>query len=412
MRSFIKGIVFILLLLISATQTAAASKRVALVVGNGAYQNVPSLPNPPRDAADVAMALGRLGFAVTLLNDLILSDMKDAVINFGVTAIGADMAVIFYAGHGVEAAGENWLIPIDAKIVNRADAEKEAVSLRLVNAQVANARQLGLVILDACRNNPFTTTLSSEAPSGTPSKDSPKSGTRSISKGLVPTTPSAANVLVAFAAKDGTVADDGDGRNSPFSSSLLHNIETPGLEITSLFRKVRDDVIKSTGGSQQPYVYGSLSNELIYLVSPLTVDVPKVRHFDGIWTMHLLCYAMADGTKAYRKDPVATIRDGLLTAKLGPEGKPNEFKFTGAVNEFGDIQIQVTGFTDNPKYSLRAMPRGTPFEFWITGKIDDSRGTGLRVEGRKCSLALSKETNSLQTVRNSGISANSKRRHP
>jgi uncharacterized caspase-like protein len=176
-----------------------------------------------------------------------------------------------YAGHGVEAAGENWPIPIDATIASRENAEREAVSLRLINSQVANARHLGLIILDACRDNPFAI-ASAEIPARIQSEDSPGSeGVRSIARGLVSTTPSAANVLIAFAAKDGTVANDGDGRNSPFTKALLKYLEAPGLEVSSLFRKVRDQVMALTGGDQKPFVYGSLSNEQIYFVPPLVV---------------------------------------------------------------------------------------------------------------------------------------------
>jgi len=387
----LSGTLIALVLLISVSPSNAASKRVALVIGNGAYQNVPTLTNPPRDATDVARTLERLGFAVTLAIDLTLSEMKKAANIFGVEADGADMAVIFYAGHGVEAAGENWLIPIDATIASRQNAGEEAVSMRLINSQVANARQLGLIILDACRDNPFATTASSGVPARGQSEDSSNSArVRSIAKGLVPTAPSAANVLIAFAAKDGTVASDGAGRNSPFTKALLKNLETPGLEVSSLFRKVRDEVMALTRGDQKPFVYGSLSNEQIYFVPPLVVDLPKVRRFDGIWSMHLICDA-GTAAKGYTKDPVATIRDGSLSANLGTKGKPNEFNFKGTVNEFGDMQIQVTGLTDDPRATVGAPPRGTPFEFWITGQLDDTRGTGVRLEGRPCRLTLAKE---------------------
>ena len=123
----LSGTLIALVLLISVSPSNAASKRVALVIGNGAYQNVPTLTNPPRDATDVARTLERLGFAVTLAIDLTLSEMKKAANIFGVEADGADMAVIFYAGHGVEAAGENWLIPIDATIASRQNAGEEAL---------------------------------------------------------------------------------------------------------------------------------------------------------------------------------------------------------------------------------------------------------------------------------------------
>jgi len=242
----------------SAASPAFAADRVALVIGNGLYQKVPALPNPTRDADDISRALERLNFRVTRLSNADAADMRKAVIDFGRAAEGSEMAVVYYAGHGMEAGGENWLIPVDAELRADTDVEIEAVSLRSVTLQVSKARQLGLVILDACRNNPFAAKMQRSL------------RTRAVMRGLAPTEPTD-NVLVAYAARDGTTADDGDGRNSPFTAALLHNIETPGLEISFLFRNVRDEVMAATKREQQPFVYGSLSKEAIYL-KPLALQ--------------------------------------------------------------------------------------------------------------------------------------------
>lgn len=241
-----------------------ADTRVALVIGNGSYEKVPELPNPPRDAADIGRALERLNFRVSLVRNATAQEMRKAVIEFGRTAEGADMAVVFYAGHGMEVGGENWLIPINAELRSDADIESEAVSLRSISVQASKAKQLGLVILDACRNNPFAAKMKRSI------------GTRSVARGLAPTEPSD-NVLIAYAARDGTTASDGDGRNSPFTSALLRHIETPGLEISFLFRRVRDDVMSATKREQQPFVYGSLSKEEIYLkAAPMAPSISSV----------------------------------------------------------------------------------------------------------------------------------------
>ncbi|MEH2489461.1 caspase family protein [Bradyrhizobium sp. AZCC 2230] len=244
-----------LVLLFCLQQPASAESRVALVVGNGSYERVPELPNPPHDAADIGHALERLGFKVTQIKNANAQDMRKAVIDFGRVAEGADMAVVFYAGHGMEVGGENWLIPVDAELRSDADIESEAVSLRSISAQASKAKQLGLIILDACRNNPFAAKMKRSI------------GTRALARGLAPTEPSD-NVLIAYAARDGTTASDGDGRNSPFTGALLRHVETPGLEISFLFRRVRDDVMMATKREQQPFVYGSLSKEEIYLKAP------------------------------------------------------------------------------------------------------------------------------------------------
>jgi hypothetical protein len=252
---------FILSAFFLVSVPAFAADRVALVIGNGAYQKVPALPNPPRDAADIAHALERLDFKVTQLNNATAADMRKALVEFGHAAEGSMMAVVFYAGHGMEAGGENWLVPTDAELRSDTDVESEAVSLRSVNLQVSKARQLGLIILDACRNNPFAAKMKRSL------------STRAVARGLAPTEPTD-NVLVAYAARDGTTASDGDGRNSPFTTALLRNIETPGLEISFLFRRVRDDVMSATRREQQPFVYGSLSKEEIYLKAPAASASP------------------------------------------------------------------------------------------------------------------------------------------
>jgi uncharacterized caspase-like protein len=231
----------LLLVTLVGTAPVFATERVALVIGNGVYQKVPTLPNPPRDATDIGGALERLHFKVIRLSNASAAEMRKAIVDFGRAADGAEMAVVFYAGHGMEAGGENWLIPTDAELRSETDVESEAISLRSISLQVSKAHQLGLIILDACRNNPFAAKMKRSL------------STRAVARGLAPTEPTD-NVLVAYAARDGTTASDGDGRNSPFTTALLRNIETPGLEISFLFRRVRDDVMSATKREQQPFV--------------------------------------------------------------------------------------------------------------------------------------------------------------
>ena len=232
--------------------SAQAEKRVALVIGNSTYRSVPALINPINDAADISVVFERLGFSVRTITNATYDDMRRGLLTFGRQVRNADIAVVFFAGHGIEVAGENWLIPVDEELRSDLDVEHEAMSLRSLLPAVENAGKLGLVILDACRNNPFNAKMQRTI------------RTRAVSRGLAGIEPSG-NVLVAYSAKDGTTAADGDGRNSPFTASLLKHLETPGLEINFLFRNVRDEVIKSTRRVQQPFVYGSLSKEAIYL---------------------------------------------------------------------------------------------------------------------------------------------------
>ena len=233
---------------------AQAGGRVALVIGNSAYAHEKRLPNPGNDAADVGKAFERLGYSVTWLEDAEQSELRDALGNFKRAAGASDVAVVFYAGHGIEVDGRNFLIPVDAALADDGDVEYEAVPLDLVMRAVGGARRLGLVMLDACRDNPFAKKMQSAG------------STRSIGRGLARVAPSG-GTLVAYAAEDGKTAADGDGRNSPYTGALLAYLEEPGLEVSWLFRKVRAEVERTTGGSQTPIEYGKLPDEPVYLAS-------------------------------------------------------------------------------------------------------------------------------------------------
>lgn len=232
-------------------QASAPGRRIALVVGMSAYASVPALANPRNDGKSVAEAFRRLGFAeVVERYDLDLASLSAVLKDFGDKAAEADWAVIFYAGHGVEVDGVNYLVPVDAKLAAQSHVEFELLPLARLLAVAEPARKLRLVILDACRNNPFRMAA---APGRT----------RSIGRGLSRVEPGA-GVLVAYAARDGSVAEDGADTHSPFTAGLLAHLETPGLEINLLFRKVRSAVLSATGNKQEPFVYGSLPDEGLY----------------------------------------------------------------------------------------------------------------------------------------------------
>ncbi|MHC2337851.1 caspase family protein [Bradyrhizobium sp. USDA 4454] len=262
-RAFVSGLAVVAALAGLAAPAAADGKRVALVIGNGAYKSVPTLSNPPTDAGDIAAALKRLGFAVTLITNGGFDEMRRGLIAFGHNAAGADMAAVYFAGHGMEINGDNWLIPVDAELKRDTDAGNEAISLQSVMLQVSSTGSLGLVILDACRNNPFAAKMSRSL------------ATRAAATSGLGRIEPVGNVLVAYAARDGTTALDGDGRNSPFAAALLRNIETPGVEVTFMFRNVRDDVMEATRNEQQPFVYGSLSRKAIYLAGAPPAETAK-----------------------------------------------------------------------------------------------------------------------------------------
>ena len=245
------------------TAAAGAAGRVALVIGNAAYKHVPALPNPPKDAADVGAALARLGFAVTSLDDAGYQDLRLGLLEFEEAAARSEIAVVFYAGHGIEMGGENYLVPVDAKLEKDRAVKHEAMGLHQVIASVEGASTLGMVILDACRDNPFAVRSSGM-------KRSVRRGLARVKDADLPGT-----TIVAYAAKEGTTADDGKrGENSPYTKALLKYLEEPGLELSMVFRLVHAEVKRETNGGQQPVRYGELPPEDVYLASAAVPPLP------------------------------------------------------------------------------------------------------------------------------------------
>jgi tetratricopeptide (TPR) repeat protein len=234
----------------------AGPRKVALIVGNGAYRNVAPLDNPPRDAKLLASTFRELGFAtVTLAPDLSRDKFFATLHEFGMEAEKADWAVVYYAGHGMEIGGVNYLIPVDARLKADSDAETQAVALEQVIAAVAGARKLRLVMLDACRDNPFEKTMQRTI------------ALKLVNRGFSNIEPEA-GFMVVYAAKHGETALDGDSLNSPFATVVARVIKEPKIEVRKLFDIVRDDVWKATNRTQQPFTYGSLpGREDFYFVA-------------------------------------------------------------------------------------------------------------------------------------------------
>ena len=241
--------------LLLVCEPAFAEKRVALVLGNSAYQNVAPLTNPVNDGAKMAATLKQAGFdIVDSRRDLPAAETRRALRDFADAARDADIAVVYYAGHGIEVDGSNYLIPVDARLERDTDIYDEAFSLDRILIAIEPAKKLRLVILDACRDNPFSKKMKRTV------------ATRAVGQGLAKVEPSSPNVLIAYSAKAGSTAADGDGSNSPFTSALAHHLTTPGLDVRRAFGFVRDEVLKTTGNRQEPFVYGSLGGEDVPLV--------------------------------------------------------------------------------------------------------------------------------------------------
>lgn len=244
-----------------------AGKRVALVIGNGDYKNVAPLKNPLSDARAVEAALKRIGFEVISGIDLDRSGFEEKLREFRKVASGSEVTLVFYSGHGLQVAGQNWLLPVSAKLGSDQDLRYEAVPLEVVLSEAEAATRLRVVILDACRDNPFKQKLAAAM------------GTRSASlgKGLARIEPSGTDTLIAYSTKADEVAADGSGPTSPYTTALLNHLETPSLDVRFLFGKVRDEVRQATQGKQVPAVYGDWGGEPIYLATAVGAAIPFAR---------------------------------------------------------------------------------------------------------------------------------------
>jgi formylglycine-generating enzyme required for sulfatase activity len=256
-RRLIGPVLAMLVMLLAQVASAAADgeRRIALVIGIGAYQNAPHLANPVNDARAIGDSLRRLKFDVTELYDADFRGLNSGIREFGIRAATADVAVVYYAGHGVQVDRENYLIPADAKLERERDLLYEAMPLDRLLGEVSQASRIGIVLLDSCRNNPFIERVARSM---------------TIAGRAVATTPGLArvdnvprNTMVVMAAKADQIAEDG-AEHSPFAAALLAHFQIPGLELSLFFRSVRDTVLRSTSNRQEPYVFSSLGADPFY----------------------------------------------------------------------------------------------------------------------------------------------------
>ncbi len=262
---------------------AAWADRVALVIGMGSYEHVAPLDNTINDATGIADTLESIGFDVTLSLNAPQTTLLDQLDEFAFRAETADLALIYYAGHGVEVQGVNYLIPVDANVASNADVQRLSVSLDQMLAAVDSARMMRIVILDACRNNPFGDLIDTTATvDGAVATDGTTRGAGVA--GLAPVDPNR-GTLIAYAQRSGEVALDGSTDNSPFALALMEQMQVPGVEIGLMFRQVRDEVLASTRNLQEPYVNNSLSGTPFYLAGPADgqVDVASIADRQQAW---------------------------------------------------------------------------------------------------------------------------------
>jgi Caspase domain len=233
----------------------AAEKRVALIIGNAAYVHAGALANPANDAGDMAAALKELGFDVLLGLDLDKRAFDRKVRDFARALVAADAAVFFYAGHGLQVGGRNYLVPVDAELASERDLDFEAVALDFVLKQMELEREgkTNIVFLDACRDNPLARNLARTM------------GTRSASVGRgLAQVQTGVGTFIAYATQPGNVALDGQGRNSPFTAALAKGVKDPGRNLTAVMIDVRREVLAATSGKQVPWDHSALTGDFYF----------------------------------------------------------------------------------------------------------------------------------------------------
>ncbi len=248
------GVLSLLVLLLAGDGSGRAATRLALVIGNAHYVSATTLSNPSNDAEDMAVALRSVGFEVIERSDATRATMADAVREFSERLEGVDTALFFYAGHGVQVNGDNYLVPVDAKISSPSDVRFGTINLNDIMSEMEGKGHAAIILLDACRDNPFAEAVA-------------KSGRSLGGRGLGRIDPNGAGMLVVYSTQPNNIALDGVGRNSPFTSALLANVLKPGLEVRQLVSRVRADVLTSTDGKQVPWDNSSLVGD-VYLAAP------------------------------------------------------------------------------------------------------------------------------------------------
>ena len=301
------------LLFLPDTALSASEKRIALVIGNGNYQSAP-LKNPVNDAKDIAFTLNELGFEVTLKTNVTQKSFERAIRDFGVQLKNGGVGLFYYAGHGFQVKGSNYLIPIGAVLESEGDARYEAVDAGLVLAKMEDAGNgLNIIILDACRNNPFTRSF------------------RSAEKGLAKMDAPTGSIL-AYATAPGNVAADGVGRNGLYTEKLLKHIATPDLKIEEVFKRVRIDVAFASGKKQTPWESSSLMGDFYFSTSQAAINEP-VRAIGVEEKKDRPAVAVVTPLEPIRKEAQSRYRLAIFPLKL----------YTSADNQFYVDRVEISG---------------------------------------------------------------------
>lgn len=297
------AVILVVLVFWGGAAAAEEEKRVALVIGNSSYEHATPLPNPRNDAEEISRKLKKLGFDVVEGFDLDWQGFGKTLRTFETKVKEADVALLFYAGHGLQVDGQNYLVPVDAQLEGETDLQFSVVELSKILPKMNRAR-VKLVMLDACRDNPLARSLYRNL-----------EATRALEGSQIPRglahVRSAAGTLIAFATEPGDIALDGSGRHSPFSEALLSEIETPGLDVEVLMRRVRNKVREITKLRQTPWSHSSLTDEFFFQKLPNAEEVVVAK--------------LADEAKTLDAEPVANPEASVIEALEGGESAASGF---------------------------------------------------------------------------------------
>jgi caspase domain-containing protein/putative peptidoglycan binding protein len=370
--------------LLAGADSAFADKRVAFVVGNGAYRNVPALPNPSVDAKSMAKLLRNVGFDVVEGSNLPRDKMTEKLLDFGKKAQGADVALFFYAGHGIAVNGTNYLLPVDADLKSEMDVKLgAAINVDLTLEQTMGDAKVKLVFLDACRDNPFAAKIRSAR------------ATRSVNvqTGLAEMK-SGEGTLIAFATGPGQTALDGEaGTNSPFTRALLANIAQPGVEIQQAMTKVRAQVNEETGKNQLPWGHTNLIGSVYLSSAPVpaaaeaqNMAVPtagptseveiefwrSIKDSNKVEELNAYLTSYPNGQfKSLALARIAALQDGPSTTTrnltTGAELDPATY-----TEEASEITEDRLGLSKSQRRDVQRRLTALGFDIKATGKFDDA----------------------------------------
>ena len=342
-------------------------KRVALVIGIGTYQEVPVLANPPNDARSIGEALQGLDFDVAVLLNSDKRGLEAALRDFSEKASEADVALIYFAGHGLQVDGRNFLVPADARLKRAQATRYDAIELNDFLDAVAEARKVGIMIVDACRNNPFVDRLSAQSGSSV-----------KIRQGMSSIQDTPSGVLVAMATRADSVASDGAGQHSPYTDALLKELAQPGVELGLFFRAVSDLVKQATNNRQEPYFAGTIGATPIYLnpkpvnSDPVVAVVPPVEVLDTAGATPLAIPAPTDpdvgdhlvvqivglpkGGQVRMSDRILIISDPLTVDQLKLVNFVPDRSFTGDAGAFQYVVRDDRGGSASGKVDIKILP--------------------------------------------------------